>query len=175
MTENVRSVPIGEMVLSDDPHDVLVAYGLGSCVAICLHDPVAQVGGMLHALLPSAPKESSHSRRNPGKPTKFVEQGFPLLIDAILKLGARRSRLIAKLCGGAKVLSAPGFEDGPLNIGTRNVLAAEAALKTARLRIEAQDTGGEIGRTIRLYIADGKITVKTLGRGEKVLTGKKTA
>ena len=170
MAENYQAVPIGEVIVSKAPEDVLVAYGLGSCVAICLYDPLARVGGMLHALLPTAPGPNSHIR-NPGKLAKFVDQGTPMLVESLLELGARRTRLVAKLCGGAKVLSAPGFEDGPLNIGARNVLAAEAALQTQRLQIRAQDTGGDTGRTVRLYIDDGKVTIKNLGRGEKVLEG----
>ena len=172
MAENVTAVPIGEVVVSKAPGDVLVAYGLGSCVAICLYDPVARVGGMLHALLPTAHGANSRNR-NPGKLTKFVDQGTPMLIESLLRLGARRTRLVVKLCGGAKVLSAPGFEEGPLNIGARNVLAAEAALQTQRLQIRAQDTGGDTGRTVRLYITDGTVTVINLGRGEKVLDGKR--
>jgi chemotaxis protein CheD len=157
--------------VSKAPEDILVAYGLGSCVAICLYDPVARVGGMLHALLPTAPGTNSRNK-NPGKLTKFVDQGTPMLIESLLSLGARRTRLIARLCGGAKVLSAPGFEEGPLNIGARNVLAAETALQTQRLQIRAQDTGGDTGRTVRLYIADGTVTVKNLGHGEAVLDGR---
>jgi chemotaxis protein CheD len=171
LIENVNAVPIGEIVVSKAPEDVLVAYGLGSCVAICLYDPVTRVGGMLHALLPTAPGTNNH-RRNPGKLTKFVDQGTPMLVESLLSLGARRTRLVAKLCGGAKVLSAPGFEEGPLNIGARNVLAAESALQTQRLQIKAQDTGGNTGRTVRLHIADGTVTVKNLGREEEVLDGR---
>ena len=141
-------------------------------MAICLYDPVARVGGMLHALLPTAPGQSGVGK-NVGKATKFVDQGMLLLVRSLLKFGAKRARLIVKLCGGAKVLSAPGFEDGPLNIGKRNVLAAEVALAAERLQIAAQDTGGETGRTVRLYIADGTVTVRSLGRKEKVLNGRR--
>ncbi len=77
MTENMRSVGIGEVITSDTPNDVLGAYGLGSCVAICLYDPVAQVGGMLHALLPTAPNGNDRT----GNPRKFVDQGTPQSAD----------------------------------------------------------------------------------------------
>ena len=166
MTDNTCTVPIGEIVVSDAAEDALVAYGLGSCVAVCLYDPVAQIGGMLHALLPSAPNNNGNS---PPPSPKFVDQGTPLLIESLLKRGAKRNRLVAKLCGGAQVLSAPGFENGMLNIGERNVRAAEVALKAAGLRIQAQDTGGRVGRTVRLHVADGQVTVKDLGQGEQAL------
>ncbi|MEE8390222.1 MAG: chemotaxis protein CheD [Anaerolineae bacterium] len=166
MTENVRSVGIGEIVASDAPDDVLVAYGLGSCVAICLHDPVARVGGMLHALLPAVP----NGNLNVGNPVKFVDLGTPLLLKALLELGARRTRLVAQLCGGAQALLAPGFEDDDLlSIGERNVIAAETALRAAGLGIRTQATGGRIGRTVRLYIADGQVAVKSLGQDVQVM------
>lgn len=163
MAEKLRTVSIGEMIVSDSPDDVLVAYGLGSCVAVCLSDPVIQVGGMLHALLPTAP-----NGRAAGNLAKFVDQGVPLMIESILKMGARRSRLVAHLCGGSQMLTAPGFDDA-LNIGKRNVLAAELALQTAGLRIRAQDTGGNSGRTVKLYVGNAQLAVKTLGRGEAFL------
>jgi chemotaxis protein CheD len=162
-TENVRAVQIGEIVVSDAPDDTLVAYGLGSCVAVCLYDPVTQVGGMLHALLPTA------LGKDGGAPTKFVDRGTPLLIESLLELGAGRNRLVAQLCGGARTLSAPGFESDWLSIGERNVQAAEDALQAAGLRIHAQATGGRVGRTVRFSIANGQVTIKSLGQGEQVL------
>jgi chemotaxis protein CheD len=173
VTDTIRAVPIGEMVVSDADDDVLVAYGLGSCIAICLYDPVARVGGMLHALLPATPDNPKRKKGNPApaaSPAKFVDQGTPLLIEALVKLGARRTRLTAQLCGGAQVLSAPGFEEeGILKIGKRNVQAAERALKAAGVQVKARDTGGRIGRTVRLYVASGQVTVKSLEQKEQVL------
>ncbi|MGD9101331.1 MAG: response regulator [Anaerolineae bacterium] len=162
--DNLLTVPIGEMAVSSAPSDVLAAYGLGSCVTVCLYDPVTQVGGMLHALLPTA----GNNRRR-GKPTKFVDQGVPLLITALLELGARQRRLVASLCGGARMLSMPDSDDF-LNIGQHNVRSAEAALQSAGLQVKTQDTGGDRGRTVKLYIATGQVTVKTLKQGERALT-----
>jgi chemotaxis protein CheD len=162
VASNVQVVPIGEMAASGSPADVLVAYGLGSCVAVCLYDPVAKVGGMLHALLPTVPNGKPAS--NP----KFVDRGVPLLLESLLELGARRSRLIARLCGGAQMLGSES--NRTLNIGQLNVLAVEVALKAARLKIHAQTTGGHSGRTVRFYLADGTVTVRTLEQGERVLS-----
>jgi chemotaxis protein CheD len=152
------------MVISDASEDVLIAYGLGSCVAVCLYDPLTRVGGMLHALLPTAPNENSAN----DKRTKFVDQGVPLLIKALTQSGARRTHLIAQLCGGAQVLSAPGL-NSMLDIGERNVHAAETALQAAGLRIRGQATGGSIGRTVKFYIANGRVTTRSLGKTEHVV------
>lgn len=164
-----RPVPIGEMIASIDPADVLVVYGVGSCVVVGLYDPVAQVGGILHALLPGV----GWQRPSMGKPSKFVDQGVPLLVEAMTALGAKKGRLLAYLCGGAQVIKAPGF-DGNISIGQRNVLAARAALHGAGLAVKSEMTGGRVGCTIRLHLADGTVTVRTLGQEETVLNGNGT-
>ncbi len=172
MAENVLAVPISEIIVSDNADDILVAYGLGSCVAVCVYDPIARVGGMLHALLPQASNPITRGKSKRGASTrkaKFVDQGVPMLIEEISALGGRRSRLIVRLCGGAQVLSAPGFDGDRLKIGERNVLAAESALSGLGLKVDAQDTGGQIGRTVKLHIANGQLIVRSLGRGERVL------
>ena len=170
MAEKLQAAFIGDIVVSDSPEDVLIAYGLGSCVAVCLYDPVAKVGGMLHSLLPTAPNGSVNGS-NPGK---FVDQGVPLLVDSLLTLGGKRTRLIATLVGGAQLLSAQGSKavpifNGRLKVGMANVLTAEVALQALGMRIQARATGGHIGRTVRLYLTDGRVTVKTLEHEERVL------
>jgi chemotaxis receptor (MCP) glutamine deamidase CheD/CheY-like chemotaxis protein len=157
------------MVVSNTSGDVLVAYGLGSCVAVCLYDPVAGVGGMLHALLPGS--DSSNSQRR-GKATKFVDQGVESLLGALLELGARRRRLAASLCGGARMVDTPDA-DGLLKIGEQNVRAAEAALQAVNIKLQSQDTGGNAGRTVKLHVATGLVTVKTLKHGEQELKVKR--
>jgi len=164
VTENIRSVSIGELIVSKSADDVLVAYGLGSCVAICLYDPVSKVAGMLHALLPDSAGKNSDNNA----PAKFVDQGVPLLLDQIKGMGAVRSRLVVILSGGAQMLTAPGFTN-TLNIGERNVKAAQDLLKSSGFRIKAQDTGGSSGRTVKLYGATGQVTVRSLGQKERNL------
>jgi chemotaxis protein CheD len=164
VTNTMRTVAIAEMVISDDPLDVLVAYGLGSCVAVCLYDPVKHVAGMVHSLLPAAPNGNGST----STPAKFVTDGVPLMLDELLKRGAVRARLVAHLCGGAQMLTAPGFSN-KINIGDRNESAAEAALAAARIRIRARATGGSSGRTVKLFVEDGQITVRTVGDKEHVL------
>ena len=95
------------MVVSADPNDVLVVFGLGSCVVVCLYDPVVRVGSMLHALLPNRPDSNNVN----GRPTKYVDEGVPLLIDSLVALGAKPARLRAYLCGGAQMIIKPGYND----------------------------------------------------------------
>ncbi len=164
MTETVRSVSIGEMVVSNNPKDLLVAYGLGSCVAVCIYDPTTNIGGMLHALLP----ESPNGAKKESNPTKFVKEGVPILLQEMDRKGANRSRLIVRLCGGAQMLTSVQMNT-TLNIGERNVAAAIQILRASSLRIRNQMTGGHAGRTVKMNIVDGKIIVRTLGQGEQVL------
>ncbi len=164
MADNVRSVSIGQIVVSRSPADVLVAYGLGSCVAVSFYDPQRKVGGMLHALLPSAATKNS----TPDNPAKFVDLGVPLLLDEVLKLGASRSNIIVRICGGASMLTSPGFKN-TLNIGERNVATAKETLSNLGFSIKAEDTGGNSGRTAKLYVATGDMTVRTMGQKERPL------
>jgi len=158
------------MITSTDPDDVLVVYGVGSCVVVGLYDPVTQIGGVLHALLPGINRQH---RNGTGKPTKYIDQGVPLLLETMTSLGAGKNRLVTYLCGGARVINAPGF-NGTFSIGERNVLAARMALYEAGLKVKSEMTGGRVGCTVRLHIADGKVTVKTLGQEEMVLNGNGT-
>jgi chemotaxis protein CheD len=158
--EILRIVAIGELAVSQNHEDVLVAYGLGSCVAVCLYDPVRRAGGMLHALLPTAPQ--GHPQNSL---PKFVDRGVVLLIDALTQLGAKPNHLVAQLCGGAQMLSTPGLSDS-LKIGERNLQAANAALRVAGVPIRARAVGGSTGRTAKLYVADGQVTVKSVGKNE---------
>ena len=158
MDPKVRSVGIAEMVVSDDPDDMLVAYGLGSCVAVCVYDPIARVGGMVHALLPTSPANNGAS----GNPYKYADSGTSLLVEAVLGSGGKVYRLIAALWGGAKVLSAPGF-DNSFDIGARNVQAADTALKAGGLRVVVRDIGGRSGRTVKFEVGSGETMVRSVG------------
>ena len=128
--------------------------------------PSRGLGGMLHALLPT---DTHHGAlHHQSKPTKYVDTGVALLSAAFQTRGGRRHRTHAYLCGGARMLSAPGFEDVS-DIGDRNIQAARSALIAARYAITAEATGGRAGRTVRFSIATGEITIKTLKQGEWIL------
>ncbi len=179
--QNFRPAMIGEMIVSNDPDDVLVVYGIGSCVVVCLYDPIMRMGGILHALLPTTPDftldkpkylEDIGDSNIYGNLAKFVDKAIPILIDSLEAQGASPFRLVAQLCGGARILTAPGFKDS-LNIGERNIIAAKTALQTAGITIKAEAIGGYTGRTVKLYIANGQVTVKTLGQEEQELRSAK--
>ncbi|MFZ5808887.1 MAG: chemotaxis protein CheD [Chloroflexota bacterium] len=159
MQDNL-AVGLGEIKLSRNPDDVLVAYGLGSCVGIGMYDPQVRVAALLHAVLPDSPNGAVE--RSP----KYVSSGIEMMLEEMMKHGAQPSRLIIRMAGGANMLAAPGFAQ-TFNIGTRNVEAAYETLKKFRLKIASQEVGGTSGRTVRFYVRDGRMTIRTVGNQER--------
>lgn len=155
------AVGLGEIKISRNPTDILVAYGLGSCVGVGLYDPTAHLAGLLHAVLPEHLNNTEHS-------AKYVDTGIAELIAGMEKNGALRGRLTVRIAGGAHMLNAPGFKQA-LNIGERNVTAALATLAAYNFKIAGQDVGGSLGRTVRLYVATGRLTVRAMGSPEREL------
>lgn len=164
MSEPEKTVVLGlgELYATRDSTKTLVCLGLGSCVALALYDPTLRAGGMAHMVLPA----SAEGRGGTG--AKFVDEAVPRLVEEMEKLGSFRHRLIVKLVGGAQVLAA-AHADGSLNIGCRNAEAAKKALRGLGLRLWASDLGGSHGRTVRLDLSTGRLTVSTAGGGSDEL------
>jgi len=154
------TVGIGEFAVSNRAGDVLVTHALGSCVAVCLIDPVAKVAGLIHILLPEA---KINPTRAADQPAAFADTGIPLLFNAAARRGAEKKRCVVHLIGGAEV--APGTEGGggAFNIGRRNILAAKNTLWKHGVLIKAESVGGTLVRTVSLAVTGGRIQV-TCGR-----------
>ncbi|MGH7591507.1 MAG: chemotaxis protein CheD [Gemmatimonadales bacterium] len=142
----------------------LVTLGLGSCVAIILHDAEAHVGGMAHVMLPSR----SLSHRPDAQPAKFPETAVPALVEQMVALGAQPRRMSARLVGGASMFAAL-TPLGAVQMGERNVVASRQALAAAGIPILAEATGGTAGRSVRLRVADGSVSIRTLADGTRDL------
>jgi chemotaxis protein CheD len=145
------------------PDDTLVTLGLGSCVAIVLHDPEARVGGMAHVLLP----EPALSR-DQGNASKFATTAVPALVQEMARLGARPGRLKARLVGGAAMFQTL-MVPGSLNMGARNIIASRQALERAGIPVVAEAVGGDYGRSVRFYVGAGRTTVSSVGKADVVL------
>ncbi|HEY3279461.1 MAG TPA: chemotaxis protein CheD [Gemmatimonadales bacterium] len=143
--------------------DVIVTLGLGSCVAIMLHDPAARAGAMAHVLLPS--RSLAHDTTNPAK---FPESAVPLLVERLRALGAEPRRLVAKLAGGASMFSQL-MTPGTIQMGERNIVAARNALRTASIPIAREAVGGERGRSVRFYVNDGRVEIRSVGADAQVI------
>jgi chemotaxis protein CheD len=129
---------------------------LGSCVAACIRDPVAGVGGMNHFMLPVRPG----SHEGPlSAATRYGNHAMECLINDILRLGGRRSNLEAKVFGGARVLAIRS------DIGRRNIDFVHAYLELEGVPIVAQDVGGEHPRKVIFFPREGLVRVRRLTRG----------
>lgn len=142
--------------------DKLMTAGLGSCIGICLFDRVAKVGGMAHIMLPSSKQSRSSQNR-----AKFADTAIEDLIDEMEKVGASPKRLTAKIAGGAQMFNIGNSEI--MRIGERNARAVIEVLGQKNVRILAQDTGGNFGRTIIFDSDSGELLIRTIGQGERII------
>lgn len=142
---------IGEMVLSSSPDTHLVAYGLGSCIALAVWDPRVKVGGLAHFMLPSGPA-------NNRSPVKFIDPGLDTFLHALEARGAVLNCSMLKAAGAAAMLTV----GGGLAIGKRNAEAVQAGLSSWGLSLTATALGGNVGRTVQLEVADGRFLIKSL-------------
>ncbi len=145
------------------PPDAITTLGLGSCVGIVLYDPGKKISGMVHIMLPDSAKI-----RNNENIAKFADTGIEELLNRVLKLGANRGALIAKIAGGAQMF-AFNSNNEMLKVGMRNVEAVKAKLSALRIPIKAEDTGLNYGRTIEFYPESGELLVKSVGKPVKKL------
>jgi chemotaxis protein CheD len=143
--------------------DSLQTCGLGSCVGICLWDTVTKVAGMAHIMLPDSKQSKSQ-----GNKAKFADTAVPLLIEMMVAMGANKTRLVAKIAGGAQMFTFYGKND-IMRIGERNTEAVKSALEKEKIRLLAQDTGGNYGRTIEFSSDNGQLLIKTINVGESVI------
>jgi chemotaxis protein CheD len=157
------SVGLGELRASRNPGDVLVCYGLGSCVGVAIYDPTALVGALVHVVLPD-----SGLARTVDMPGKFADTAIPAAMYEVVRLGGLPARLTARIAGGARMLQVSGL-NSRLDIGARNVDAVRIALERVKIGVTGSDTGGTYGRTMMLHIGSGKVSVGTVGRGERAL------
>ncbi|MCX6079891.1 MAG: chemotaxis protein CheD [Chloroflexi bacterium] len=157
------SVGLGEQVISRDPEDVLVAYGLGSCLGISMVDPSLRIAGLLHAVLPHW--SNGMEPLDPAS-SKYVDSGIERLLATLIKEGANKNRLIVRIAGGANMLTSPGLKNS-FEIGTRNIEAARQTFARINMTIKAEAVGGNIGRTVRFYVVDNRLTVRVIGEKEK--------
>ena len=130
--------------------DVITTLGLGSCIGLVLYDPVTKVGGMVHYMLPDSTKV-----RNNSNIAKFGDTGIRELLKRVV-------------AGGARMFEVSGLSDVG-NIGARNAEAAKAILKELGIRLVAEDTGLNYGRTVELHCDTGEFYIKSVGKPLKII------
>ena len=159
---NIIKVGMADLKVCKSP-DGLTTLGLGSCVGVALRDPITKVGGLLHAMLPD-----STVIKNNTCVEKFVDSGLEELVKQMVRAGANKSRLEAKLAGGAQMFAFQRNSD-LVKVGARNAEAARKKLSAMRIKLLAEDTGLNYGRTVIYYPETGIYVIKAVGKPEKTI------
>lgn len=159
---NVIKVGMADLNVCKAP-DSITTLGLGSCIGLILYDPVTKIGGMVHYMLPDSTKV-----RNNGNIAKFADTGIDELLKRVVGAGANRTRLEAKIAGGAKMFEVSGLSEVG-NIGARNAEAAREILNAKGIRLIAEDTGLNYGRTVELNCETGEFYIKSVGKPVKTI------
>ena len=152
---NVIRVGMADLNICKAP-DVIMTIGLGSCIGLTLYDPVTKIGGMVHYMLPD-----STATENNGNIAKFADTGIEELLKQVTRAGASRSRLVAKIAGGAKMFGVAQLSNIG-SIGDRNAQAAKQMLNKLNIRLIAEDTGLNYGRTVELHCDNGDFHIKAI-------------
>lgn len=142
-----------------DKEDEILTTVLGSCISACIHDPVNNIGGMNHFMLPISATESGKWSGNDSLAEPHLRYGnfaMEKLINDLLKRGSEKKKLIVKIFGGGNVMNI-GTE-----VGHRNADFAEEYFKAERMRIVAQDTKGTQPRKLQFFPTTGKVRIQKL-------------
>jgi len=147
-------VGISDLKVSNNPEDVLITYALGSCISIAVYDPKAKVGGLLHFMLPDSTLDAGKAKE---RAAMFADTGIPLLFKSCYAIGAEKKRMIVKVAGGASILDDGNY----FRIGQKNITAMRKIFWHNNVLIDAEDTGRNCNRTVRLELANGRFLVKS--------------
>ncbi len=140
------------------PPDTIITLGLGSCIGVVLWDPEKKVCGMVHVMLPDSTQITQNSNR-----AKFADTGIEDLLQKIIAKGAKKERVVAKIAGGAQMFSI-NTNSPSLRVGERNIEAVKKTLKRLGIRLVAEDTGENYGRTVLFHPDTGEYTIKAIGK-----------
>jgi chemotaxis protein CheD len=151
------TVGIAEMKVATRTEDLIITHALGSCLGITAYDPMARIGGMLHAMLPQGSLNTDKAVENP---YMFVDTGLPRLFEACQRAGAAKNRLVITVAGGAAMKSNGGGDDF-FQIGKRNIVMLRKTLWAEGLMLKASDVGGGFARTLTIEINTGEVVTRT--------------
>lgn len=150
-------VRMGSLSVSEKKNTVLTTF-VGSCVALCIYEPVQKIGGLAHIMLPDS--EGKHSPAS-SLDARYADHALKLVLDAIKQKGGNHERLVSKLVGGAKTFSNENSATDVLfNIGERNYASVRVLLESSKIPVLAEDVGSTQGRWVRLDVNNGNVIVK---------------
>ena len=158
--ETKLTIGIADMKFAQNS-GTLITYALGSCIGICLYDPVTKVGALVHIMLPL---NMETGRKNP---LKYADTGMAKHLRQMESKGASKARIVAKIAGGAKMFEVSAGSIG--NIGQRNIESVRMMLKREGITLLKEDVGGTIARTLLFDVATGSACVRCHGRPDLIL------
>lgn len=162
--KNTVNVGISDMKIVSSP-DMVATYALGSCVGICIIDKISQTCGLVHIMLPQNPNPTDAKSL-----FKYADTGVEEMVRQMEKKGCLRIRMTAKIAGGAKMFEVSDDKNSSIgNIGERNIIAVKNILQRLKIRLIAEDTGLNYGRTIFFDSTNGELLVKSFAKGNKVI------
>ena len=147
-------VGICDLKVSNNLGDVLITYALQSCIAVTVFDPITRVGGLLHFMLPDSLLDTSKAK---AMPAMFADTGITLLLKSCYAIGAEKKRMIVKVAGGASIL----HDTNHFQIGQKNITAMRKIFWHNSVLIDAEDTGDNYTRTVRLELSNGRCILKS--------------
>ena len=153
-------VGIADMKLLQNEGE-LITYALGSCIGICLHDPLLRLSSLVHIMLPS------NAEGGKANIYKYADSGILEALNQMALRGGSRFRIVAKIAGGAKMFELSGGALG--SIGQRNFESVRTVLRRENIRLVAEDVGGTIARTMSCDPATGQVFIRSYGQPEKIL------
>lgn len=159
---NSLTIGVGDLRVSKGAQTSLITYALGSCIGLMVYDRVAQVGGMLHYMLPDSKLDPEKAARLPGM---FADVGIPELFHRCYALGAEKKRMVVHAAGGAQVTGTSDL----FEIGKRNQLALKKILWKAGVLLKGEAVGGTLSRTVRLELNTGRVLLRTGGGPGEVM------
>jgi len=161
MADNKLVVGIADMKMAQR-QGMLITYALGSCIGICLYDPLIKLAALIHIMLPLNLEAGRKS------PMKYADSGIRETLRQMEAKGADRKRIVAKIAGGAKMFEVSG--DGSLgNIGQRNVESVRLTLRRESIRLLREDVGGTVARTLLFDTESGAACIRCYGKPELII------
>ena len=158
--DNKLVVGIADMKMARQ-NGMLITYALGSCIGICLYDPKIQLAALVHIMLPLNMETGRKT------PLKYADTGITVTLRQMEAKGGARSRIVAKIAGGAKMFEVAG--GGSLgNIGQRNIESTHMILRREGIRLLREDVGGAVARTLLFDAATGQACVRSYGKPELI-------
>ncbi len=151
-----KYVGIGEMLLTDNEEDILVAPNLGSCIAVAAFNPETRMSGLIHCLLPASKSDPEKAKANP---TLYVDTGVTLFLQKMLGIKTDKRKLVIAIAGGASM----GMDSAVFEIGKKNTTVVRQVMWKNGLLLRGEDVGGGSSRTVRIEAKNGRMVLKTQG------------